>query len=85
MSTAEVKAAVMQAAETSNQAVETVQSVHTQADEAIAQVQSATQQTSHEKPGEALTRLQQAKVKLDEAVIEFQAANAACEEYANSI
>lgn len=85
MSTAEVKAAVMQAAETTNQAAETVQSVHTQADEAIAQVQTATQQTSHEKPGEALTRLQQAKVKLDEAVIEFQAANAACEEYVNTI
>lgn len=85
MSTAEVKSAVMQAAGKAQEAVGSVQSVHSLADEAITQVQSATQQTSHEKPGEALTRLQQAKVKLDEAVIEFQAAQSACEEYANSI
>ena len=85
MSTAEVKAAIMQAVEKTNQAVDMVQAVHSQADEAVSQVQMATQQTSNDKPGEALTHLSSAKIKLDEAILEFQAANAACEDYANTI
>lgn len=55
--------------------------VQSQADEIIADLRTATDGSTAEKPAEAIVRLEQAKVKLDEAMIEFQAGDAAVEEY----
>lgn len=55
--------------------------VRGQADEIIAEVQIATDGSGDDRPAEAVVRLQQAQVRLDEAIAEFDAGDAAIEEY----
>lgn len=49
------------------------------------EVQAATDGSSAEKPAEACVRLEQAQVKLDEAVAEFDAGTVAVEEYISAL
>lgn len=55
--------------------------VRGQADEIIIEVQAATDGSGDDRPAEAVVRLQQAQVRLDEAIAEFNAGDAAIEEY----
>lgn len=55
--------------------------IRTQTDELIAEIQVATDGSSDDRPAEAIVRLQQAQVRLDEALAEFDAGTAAVEEY----
>lgn len=71
----------MAAIAAADRACDAATAVQVQADEIEAEIRIHTDGSTAEKPAEAIVRLQQAKVRLDEAKVEFAAGSAAAEEY----
>ncbi|HZE39524.1 MAG TPA: hypothetical protein VE172_12010 [Stackebrandtia sp.] len=85
MSIAEVKAQTQQAIEQSNECISFIESAKTAIDNAVSAIQEASQDTSHDKPREAMSFWEDVRSKLDEAVQSSMAGSSAAEDYINSI
>ncbi|MCH7231410.1 hypothetical protein L0U85_11200 [Glycomyces sp. L485] len=85
MSISDAKAQLQQAVEHGEEASRVARELMSKAEEAAGTTASAAQDSSHDKPGEAIGLYQQAREKAEEAMQSLTAANAAVQEYIGTI